>query len=209
MASVHGQGKNELDENSAQEDDHSRFGGPLTWLTCDPWRQQLCVLSFVFWSNSLRFNVKQKCSKARSRQEGHDSADCEEDDMDKVIDLEGGETDDRKDTKNPPEVERAVREAVFWSGTAYGKLRLHLTMFLCVLWDLPVFLSILGGSVSYPVYLFQTDFPVCVPEGPVTYLRDKRTSDLDLFKSTGQVWIELSCHHRFLPGRTGTSGHTY
>ncbi|KAI8492432.1 hypothetical protein Bbelb_298850 [Branchiostoma belcheri] len=25
----------------------------------------------------------------------------------------------------------------------------------------------------------QEDLPVCVPEGPVTYLRDKRTSDLD------------------------------
>ncbi|KAI8502175.1 hypothetical protein Bbelb_197630 [Branchiostoma belcheri] len=54
----------------------------------------------------------------------------------------------------------------------YGKLRLYLTMFLCVLWDPSVFLSILGGSEDLPVY---------VPEGLVTYmyLRDKRTSDLD------------------------------
>ncbi|KAI8482517.1 hypothetical protein Bbelb_397530 [Branchiostoma belcheri] len=35
--------------------------------------------------------------------------------------------------------------------------------------------------VSYPVYLFQKDLPVCVPEVPVTFfnLQDKRTSDLD------------------------------
>ncbi|KAI8518276.1 hypothetical protein Bbelb_042930 [Branchiostoma belcheri] len=43
----------------------------------------------------VRFGVKQKCYEAKSRQRGHDSTVCEEDDMDKVIDLEGEETDDR------------------------------------------------------------------------------------------------------------------
>ncbi|KAI8500769.1 hypothetical protein Bbelb_215870 [Branchiostoma belcheri] len=78
-------------------------------------------------------------------------------------------------------------------GPSYGKLRLYLTMFLCVLWDLSVFLSkfledLSGILCACPV--FQEGFPVCVPEGPVTYLRDKRTSDLDLFRETGL----RSCH---------------
>ncbi|KAI8518984.1 hypothetical protein Bbelb_022410 [Branchiostoma belcheri] len=47
---------------------------------------------------------------------------------------------------------------------SYGKLRLYLTMFLCVLWLLAI--------------LRTCPIPVCVPEGPVTYLQDKRTSDL-------------------------------
>ncbi|KAI8515933.1 hypothetical protein Bbelb_067460 [Branchiostoma belcheri] len=52
----------------------------------------------------------------------------------------------------------------------------YLTMFLCLLWDLSVFLSAI--LCTCPV-LSQKDLPVCVPEGPVTYLQDKRTSDLD------------------------------
>ncbi|KAI8520650.1 hypothetical protein Bbelb_004040 [Branchiostoma belcheri] len=59
------EGKNELGKNSAQED----APRPL-WCT------------------------KQKCSEADSIQRGHDSTVCVEDDLDKVIDLEGGETDD-------------------------------------------------------------------------------------------------------------------
>ncbi|KAI8497221.1 hypothetical protein Bbelb_251700 [Branchiostoma belcheri] len=90
---------------------------------------------------------------------------------------------------------------------ADGKLRLYLTMFLCVLWDLSPVCAV--GPVCYPVCLstsledlsvcisggylavcfpegavcvpalFKEDLPVCVPEGPVTFLRDKTTSDLD------------------------------
>ncbi|KAI8505962.1 hypothetical protein Bbelb_163150 [Branchiostoma belcheri] len=48
-------------------------------------------------------------------------------------------------------------------------------MFLCVLWDLSVFLSIFLENLLSCVPVFQEDLPVCVPEGPVTYLRDKRT----------------------------------
>ncbi|KAI8509034.1 hypothetical protein Bbelb_128820 [Branchiostoma belcheri] len=53
---------------------------------------------------------------------------------------------DRRDTIAP-----FVRRMT-WT-RAYGKLRLYLAMFLCVLWDLSVFLSIHGGSVSFPVHL--------------------------------------------------------
>ncbi|KAI8500601.1 hypothetical protein Bbelb_214190 [Branchiostoma belcheri] len=102
--------------------------------------------------------------------------------------------------KIPPRKTRHVRFG------GYGKLRLYLTMFLCVLWDLSVFLSIYSQRICVPVHsgrIYPEDLPVCVPEGPVTYLRDKRTSDLDLFRATGLlVWTELTHHHRFLPVRT-------
>ncbi|KAI8503254.1 hypothetical protein Bbelb_190750 [Branchiostoma belcheri] len=117
-----------------------------------------------------------------------------EDDMDKVIDLEGGETDDRAPTSYFREylsgladrlrrssgafgtlpfmiaristgktvIARPSAYGLSGEGGAYGKLRLYLTMFLCVLWDLcscpnswricvPV--QILEGSIGYPVCL--------------------------------------------------------
>ncbi|KAI8515872.1 hypothetical protein Bbelb_066850 [Branchiostoma belcheri] len=70
---------------------------------------------------------------------------------------------------------RKTRHARFG---AYGKLRLYLTMFLCVLWDLSVFLSKFQLEDLLAI-LCTCSIPVCVPEGPVTYLQDKRTSDLD------------------------------
>ncbi|XP_078692732.1 uncharacterized protein LOC144922645 [Branchiostoma floridae x Branchiostoma belcheri] len=77
--------------------------------------------------------------------------------------------------KIPPRKTRHVRFG------AYGKLRLYLTMFLCTC-GLSVFLSIfpehLLAILCIPV-LFQDVLPVCVLEGPVTYLQDKRTSDHD------------------------------
>ncbi|KAI8510231.1 hypothetical protein Bbelb_126590 [Branchiostoma belcheri] len=74
---------------------------------------------------------------------------------------------------------------------AYGKLRLYLNMFLCVLRDLSVFLSIFlrDPSAILCTCLFKEDLPVCVPEGPVTYLQDKRTSDLDPLPI--KVWFLL------------------
>ncbi|KAI8514280.1 hypothetical protein Bbelb_086040 [Branchiostoma belcheri] len=65
----------------------------------------------------------------------------------------------------------------------YGKLRLYLTMSLCVLCNLEDLSAILCTC------LFQEDLPVCVPEGPVTYLRDTRTSDLDPLPT--EVWFFL------------------
>ncbi|XP_078703673.1 uncharacterized protein LOC144928854 [Branchiostoma floridae x Branchiostoma belcheri] len=63
---------------------------------------------------------------------------------------------------------------------AYGKLRQYLTMFLCVLWDLSVFLSIFlmtDLSAILCTCPIQGGFAYC---GTCTYLlEDKRTSDLD------------------------------
>ncbi|KAI8503340.1 hypothetical protein Bbelb_191610 [Branchiostoma belcheri] len=128
--------------------------------------------------------------------------------MEKVIDFEGGETDDRQFRVGRGALRRHAARWQFESIAGYGKLRLYLTMFLCVLWDLSVFLSILGGSVFLSKFMedlsgilcacpvFQEDLPVCVPEGPVTYLRDKRTSDLDqLFQKWGlHAAMALSLH---------------
>ncbi|KAI8503372.1 hypothetical protein Bbelb_191930 [Branchiostoma belcheri] len=98
--------------------------------------------------------------------------------------------------KIPP---RKTRHARFGA----GKLRLYLYILLCVLWNLSVFLSILGGSVFLSEFLEDLSGILCDCPGPVTYLRDKRTSDLDLFRATGLlVWTELTHHHRFLPVRT-------
>ncbi|KAI8482958.1 hypothetical protein Bbelb_392580 [Branchiostoma belcheri] len=79
---------------------------------------------------------------------------------------------------------RKTRHARFG---AHGKLRLYLTMFLCVLWDyMTMFLCVLWDlSVFLSIFPEESEeLLVCVPDGPVTYQGDKRTSDLNFFKST-------------------------
>ncbi|XP_078689044.1 uncharacterized protein LOC144920607 isoform X1 [Branchiostoma floridae x Branchiostoma belcheri] len=53
----------------------------------------------------------------------------------------------------------------------------HVPVFL-VLWDLSVFLSKFQLEDLLAI-LCTCPIPVCVPEGPVTYVRDKRTLDFD------------------------------
>ncbi|KAI8515029.1 hypothetical protein Bbelb_076200 [Branchiostoma belcheri] len=77
--------------------------------------------------------------------------------------------------KIPPRKTRHVRFG------GYGKL--YLTMFLCVLWDLSVFLSNYSWRICQlscvPVDLFQEDLPECVfPEGPVTCIVSTRQENI-------------------------------
>ncbi|KAI8518189.1 hypothetical protein Bbelb_042060 [Branchiostoma belcheri] len=100
-----------------------------------------------------------------------------------------------------------------------------LSMLLCVLWDLSAILCTCpGGPVCVPVgpvhrITFQEDLCSCLFQEDVhVFLRDLSPAtrqeniglDLNWFvePSFGLVWTEVLHDHRFLPVRTGTSGHT-
>ncbi|KAI8497245.1 N-chimaerin [Branchiostoma belcheri] len=91
-------GKNERVKIPPRKTHHVRFGVKVTSTPAYPDIARYNRLSTYkesvreWWGSKL----DTVCSEAKSRQEGQDSAVCEEDDMDKVIDLEGGETDDRR-----------------------------------------------------------------------------------------------------------------